>query len=185
MSLHQTFKKAIETFQPGGSDSPILYTTTEVNDKGFCALLGRKIKSRPISVAMWIGMLIILAVSIASTIAFGQTGAPVFASFVPILIVLFLQRSTIISVGDTGLDFYFIDSKGGSKYFAYDMFSLSYDRITNIKVKTGKFNTSIRLEFTNEGKGNYIRTVVPNKMRKMNEQADNLELLHRSLQRLS
>ena len=70
MSQHQTLKDAIEEFQPGSADVPILYSTVELNEKSFKALLGRKLISRPFSaatIAVWIFAFVILAASSAAT----------------------------------------------------------------------------------------------------------------------
>jgi len=185
MSKHQALKNAIEGFQSGGADAPILYSTTEMNEKGFKALLGRKLQSRPLPVALWIGVFAIMAVSIVSTVAFRQAGVSTFGAFVPIFVVFFFIRTTLISVGDQGLDFYFIESKRGSKYAVYDKISLPYDRIANVKVKTGRFNTHFTLEFSSEDKNYKIKTSVPNKNKKMQEQAENLKHLLEVLQKTS
>jgi hypothetical protein len=175
MSRYQVFKDAIETFQPGGAKSSILFSTTEVNEKGFQALLGRKIKWRSMSISIAIITLAIIAASAITIIFFGHTGTPSFAAFVPLFIIIFLFRTTLITVNDDGLDFYFIDSKFGRKYVAYDKISLSYDMITNVKIRTGKFNTGFTFEFSNGDKKYKIKTTVPNKMRKVSEQAENMK----------
>jgi len=187
MSKYQAMKEAIEAFQPGGANEPILYSTTEVNEKGFKALLGRKVKARPTSVAIWVIsiLIILMALLAAAAIATGHTGTPTFAAFVPLFVFLFLFRTTLIAVGDNGLDFYFVEHKRGSIYVAYDKISLPYDRITNVKVRKGRFNTSFAFEFSNEGKSYKIKTSVPNKMKKVNEQAENLKRLLEILEKAS
>ncbi|MCL2810694.1 MAG: hypothetical protein FWD25_02260 [Clostridia bacterium] len=185
MSKYQAIKDAIEAFQPGGADAPILCSTTEVNEKGFQALLGRKAKSRPMSAAIWICLFVIIAISVANIFAFRQTGTTTFAAFIPMFIVLFFYRTTLVTVGDEGLDFYFVESKRGSTYVVYDKMSLPYNRITNIKVREGRFNTSFTFEFLNETKKYKIKTSVPNKMRKAEEQAENLKHLLEVLQKAS
>jgi len=176
MSKYQVLKNTVESSQPGSSSAPILYSTTELNEKGFKALLGRKVKSRPLT-AIVIVAIIILAISTASTIVFNQAGAPTFAAFVPMFVVFFFYRTTLITVNDKGIDFYFIDAKRGSKYVVYDKMSLPYDKITDVNVKTGRFNTSITFVVPYEGKQYKIKTTVPNKQRKMTEQAENLKQL--------
>ena len=180
MSKHQALKDAIEEFQPGGADAPFSYSTVELNEKGFKALLGRKLNSRPISsvsVVAWVFVFILAASGAVSTIMIGSVAAPSFFSFLPIFIVILVYRTTLISATDDGLDFYFIESKRGSKFVVYDKFSLSYEGITNVKVKTGRFNTGFTFEFLNEGKNYKIRGYMPNKDRKMSEQAENLKHL--------
>lgn len=180
MSKHQVFRDTIEAFQPGGADAPILYATTEMNEKGFQALLDRKIKRRSMSVGTTIyafGVITITIISVISLFMGGQAGTPTFAAYLPLFVVIFLLRTTLITVNDDGLVFYFIDATFGSNYVVYDKFSLPYDRITNVKVQAGKFNTSFTFEFLNENKTYKIKTSVSNKMKKSKEQAENLKYL--------
>ena len=183
MLNYQVFKDAVEAFRPGGADAHILYSTTAVNDKGFRALLGRKLKGRPLSAAIVICLFVILAVSILSMVLAGQTGTPVFTAYVPVYISFFLNRTTLITFGENGLDIYFADVRRGPKYIVYDMVGLSYDMITNVKTRSGRFNTSITIEFSIEGKKYKIKTTVPNKMKKVTEQAGNLKLLLETLEK--
>jgi len=178
MSKHQALRDAIIEFQPGGADAPILYSSIEMNEKSLKALLGRKLKPRHKSlyIALLIWAFVIIAASSVVIIAFGQVGAPSFAAFVPLFIII-LIRTTIISVTDDGLDFYFIEAKRGSKFVVYDKLSLPYDRMTNVKVRAGRFNTSFTFEFTSEDKKYKLKTTVPNKLKKMNEQAENQKQL--------
>ena len=178
MSKYSAFKNAIETFQSGAADAPILMATTEVNDKGFKALLGRKLKWQPgISTGILIAAFAIIAVSAFSIALFGNTGTPAFAAFVPMIVIIFLIRTTFVTIGDSGLDFYFADPRLGSKYVVYDKLSLPYDKITNVKKRTGKFNTGFVFEFSADGKTYKIKTTVPNKIKRTDEQAENLKRL--------
>ena len=183
MSKNEAFTSAIEAFQPGGADAPILYSTTEMNEKGFKALLGRKIKWRSISGGIVICAIFIMAASLISVIFHGQSGSPTFAAYIPMFIVIFVYRTTLINVREDRLDFYFIDYKFGSKYVVYDSLSLPYDRIMNVKVRTGRFNTRFTFEFLNDDKKYKIKTTVPNKMRKAEEQAENLKYFHEVIKR--
>ena len=184
MSKYQALQNAIALFLPGGADAPILHCTTEVNEKGFQALLGRKLKSRPLPAAVWIAAFALMAVSVASIIAFAQTGASTFCAFVPVFVVLFFIRTTFVSVGEAGLDFYFAESARGSKYAVYDKISLPYDKVTGVRVRAGRFNTSLTFAFTAEGKTYKIKTTVPNKDKKMKEQAENLKYLLEALEKM-
>ena len=181
MSKHQAFRDAIEAFEPGAADAPILYSTTEVNEKGFRALLGRKATARPFTVVVAVCVIAILVISTASTIAFGQVSAPTFAAMFPVFFIFFFLRTTVIAVTEQGLDFYFVDAKRG-KQVAYDKMSLPFDRITNMKVRPGRWNTSFTFEFLHEEKTYKIKTSVPNKMKKMAEQAENLKRLRAVLE---
>jgi len=184
MSQLQALKNAIETFQPGGVDTPILYSTTEYNEKGFKALLGRRLNGRrSIAVGILIFAIVIIAASAIIVILAGQTGTPVFVTYFPVFIAIYLHRTTLITVGDAGIEFYFIDSKLGSKYIAYDKFILPYDKITDVKVRTGKFNTSFAFEFSSDEKKYKIKTSVPNKMKKMEEQGENLKDMLETLEK--
>ena len=178
MSKYEALKSAIKNFQSDAMEAPILYSTTEMNGKGYKALLGRKLKSLPISVAEWIAVIAVIIVVITVTVG---AGTPLFGSgfggFAVVVYVLLVQRLTIISVGDKNLSFYFIKQKSGTKFDVYDKIILPYDKITNVNVKTGKFNTTFRFEFSIDGKTYKLKTVVPNKKKKMAEQAVNLKHL--------
>jgi len=178
MSRHEALKSAIKNFQSDAMEAPILYSATEMNGKGYKALLGRQLRSIPISVAEWIIMILFLVAGTAATIIVGTVGTPSFAAtFTAVFIVFFVQRLTIVSVGDNNLYFYFIKQKSGSKFDVYDKIILPYDKITNVNVKTGKFNTTFRFEFSIDDKIYKLRAIVPNKKKKMAEQAVNLKHL--------
>ena len=183
MSQHQELVNAIEVFQPNGANAPILYSTTAYNDKGFKALLGRKLNGRQsVATGILIGLLVIVAITIVVIFLARQTGTPIFVTYVPVFVFIFLYRTTIIAVSDTGLEFYFIDTKRGSTYVVYDKMSLPYDMITNTKVKTGGFNSRFTFEFSKDGKKYKINVSIPSKMKKMAEQADNLKYLNEALE---
>ena len=179
-SKYQALKDAIIEFSPGGADAPVVFSSIEVNEKGFKALLGRNLKSRPISSPLVLACIIalfIFAASTAATVMIGAVAAPSYAAFIPVFIVYITHRSALISATGDGFDFYFIESKTGSRFVVYDKFSLPFDKITNVKVSTGRFNAALTFEFLHEGKEYKIRNSVPNKKRKMNEQAENLKIL--------
>ena len=181
MSKHQAMVDAIQAYQPDGADAPVLYASMEVNGKGFRALLGRKLKPLPMTIATWISVFIILAFSVVSTIAFMQSGTATFAAYIPLFVVLYFYRTTLVAVGDEGICFYFAQAKRGPTYHVYDNISLPYDSITNVKVRAGRFNTGFTFEFSVEGKRHKIKASVPNKMKKAGEQAENLIRLREAL----
>jgi hypothetical protein len=183
MEKYRIFKNAIETFQRGGADAPILYSTTEMNEKGFKSLLGRNIKMRPMAPIIMAFMLIIVITSALTIIFPGYSGTAGFTGFVPVWVIFFAYRTTLITVGADGLSFYCIDSKFGSKYVVYDSFSLPYDKITDIKIKSGRYNTSFTFEFSNDDKKYKIKNYVTNKINKMDEQAQNIKYLKESLEK--
>jgi len=177
MSKYQALTNAIEAFQPGGADAPILYSTVEVNDRSFKALAGRKLKLWSIhtTILLVVCAIFLLAVSVVVAI-WGAAPAP--AAFAP-LFIAFLFRTTFITVTDDGLDFYFIESRFGSKYVVSDKLSLPYDRISNVKVKVGRIfkQTNVTFEFLHNDKKRKIKVSMPNRMRKMEEQEGNLSYL--------
>jgi len=181
MSKHQRLKNAIEAFQPGGADAPILYSTTEVNEKGFKALTGRKLTLWSIhtTIAIVACFTFLIAISVVATILTGPGAATAPAVFVPLIIAL-LFRTTPIVIREGGLDFYFLESRLSSKYVVSDKLSLPYDRISNVRVKTGsvfKNNRYVTFEFLHNDKKYKIKTSMANKMRKMQEQEENLNYL--------
>jgi hypothetical protein len=115
---------------------------------------------------------------------FGHISAPTFAALFPVFFMFYYVRTTLISVTDKGLDFYFIESKNNLKYEVYDKISLPYDMITNIKVKKGRFNTGFTFEIAIEDKSYKIKTSVQNKNKKIKEQAENLKQLLETLEKL-
>jgi len=181
MSKHQKLKNAIEEFQPGGRNAPILYSTTEMNDKAFKSLAGRKLKLWSIHTVVLIAacILFLAAISFADVFLGGNIGMRSTPTAVVPFVIIFMLRTTLITVTDDGLEFYFLECKWTS-YVVYDKISLPYDKITNVTVRIRRFNTYFTFEIPNavEGKRNYkIKTTVPNKMRKMDEQAENLKLM--------
>jgi len=186
MSYNQALKDAVKEFQPDKAETPILFSSTEVNERGFKTLLGRKLKSIPISIIEWIIVAVVVIASVAITAILGQAGAPSFAAFVPVFIVIFLIRTTLISVSDNSIDIYFIANKFGTKkYFVYDKISLPYDKITSTKIKAGRFNTKITFVFTIDDKNYKMRTTVPNRKKHMDDHAVNLKNLIETVEKIS
>jgi len=190
MLKYEALKNAIKDFQPDTTDAPIVYSATEVNSKSFKALLGRNLKSIPVHFIEWIIVIAtVVAVVALTTAVYGQVGAPsfggFFGGFIAVYIFIYLQRTTAISVSDTNLELYFIYSKLWSKFAVYDKISLPYDKITNVKIKRGIFNTSFRFEFTIDEKNYKMRIVAPNKNRRMTEQAENLKHLLGAVEKFS
>ncbi|MCL2827328.1 MAG: hypothetical protein FWD99_01135 [Oscillospiraceae bacterium] len=181
MSKYQKIKNAIEAFQPDGANVPILYSTTEVNEKGFNALTGRKLKlwSSRTTIAVVVCVIFLIAISAVATFLTGSGMASAPAAFVPLFIAL-LFRTTPIAIRDDGLDFYFLESRLDFKYVVSDKLSLPYDRISNVKMKTGsvfKNNRYFTFEFLHNDKKYRIKTSMSNKKRKMKEQEENLKYL--------
>ena len=183
MSKHQVLKNAIEAFRPRGADAPMLYATTELSDRSFKALIGRKIKFWTIhyvaSVCIILGA-IIFAAFIPTLIFGGPPVAGAWAGPFAVLFLILILRTTVIVVGDSGLDFYFVSSAFGSKYTVYDHFTLPYDRISNVGIKPGailKNNRYLTFEFLHEGKKYKIKTSMAKRMRRLPEQEENLKYL--------
>ena len=178
MNKTERLKNALELFQPGNTDTPILLSVTQRNDKAFKALLDRKLKSSPVYFLEWIVAGALLIGVIAFLIAFTAPGAINGGSFgggAAALYVLHTYKNTLITAREGGIDFYFTENKFGSKdYIVYDKITLPYDRITNLRVKKGRFNTSFRFEFEHGGKTVKIVTTVSNKKRKLEDQGVNL-----------
>ena len=182
MQNHSVFKNAIETFQSANTDSPILLSVTTRDDKAFKVLLGRKLQSRPFSVLEWVATILLIVAVVVALVALSAGGASAgaggaFGGIFAALYVSYFLRTSLISVSADGLDFYFAEKRRGSKYVVYDKMSLPYDKITNVKVRRGPFNTSFRFELSNDGKKYKLATSVPNKKRKIVEQAGHLNSL--------
>ena len=175
MSKYETFKNAIETFIASGLDAPILHSTMVVNDRSFRALLGRKIAPEPWPIT-WLAILIFAVSSISFFISGAASTVPV-GVFLPLVIIFIFYRQTLIAVRDEGLDFYFVN-KFKTKATVYDKMSLPYNKITKTKVRSGKLNTYLTLEFSIDNKKYKIKTYMPNKNKKMAQQAENLKYLH-------
>jgi ribosomal protein L21E len=178
---YQSLKDAIEAFEPGGANAPILYSTTEVNEKSFKALAGRKISLWPKNTAILIVIYAVLFVTFTAgltilTSALGGTATPYFAFVFPVFLI-FLYRETLITITDDGLNFYFLERRFFTKYVVSDKLSLPFDRIDSAKVKTGRFNTRVTFTFTDEGKSYKITTSMPNKNKNLQEQAEHLKRL--------
>jgi len=185
MSKYQKLKDAIETFQPNGADGSILYASTELNEKGFKAILGRNLKSQRITTVVAICVVIILTTSTILTVAFGHAGAPSFATFLPIFIVLYFYRSTLIVAGDEGLDFYFTSEKFGGAHVVYDKMTLSYDKVTDVKTQTGRRNTRFVVTYSVGEKTYKIKITASNGTKKIPEQAGNMEHLRSILEKIA
>ena len=183
MSKYQAYKDAIEAINPGGASAPILISTTTTNDKVFNALIGRKIKSRPLSFYYVLSIFIILAVVIINIVLYRQSGTPVVIAYVPLIITFFMYRTTLISINDDGLVFYCVEANPGPKYDAFDQFNIAFDRIDNVKIKTGRFNTNITFGFIHNEKKYYYITTVPNRIKKIEEQAQNIKYMLETLER--
>ena len=183
MTRYQSFQNAIEAYQPGAAALPIVFFTTELNEKGFKALTGRKLKwSLPVFIIIGIAIIILFSAIAAIFSVFGGhpggAGGASGAIFVAIILPVIL-RSTLITAGAEGLDFYYVKTGFGSKCTVYDKMSLPYDRLTGVRVKRGKVfkNTQFIFEFMDGDKKIKIKTTANNRMRKVDEHIGNLEHL--------
>jgi hypothetical protein len=87
------------------------------------------------------------------------------------------MRTTLIAAGDESMYIYIIEPKRDSTCTIYDKMSLIYDKITNVKVKNGRFNTILILNFLINSKKCKLRITIPNKDIKLLEQSVNLKYL--------
>jgi len=160
-----------------------------VNEKSFRALTGRKLTlwSKHTTIVLLVSALILMVAMVATAFLsrhLGGTSAPAAAVFAP-LFITFLFRTTLITVRNDSLDFYFIDNRLGSSYVVSDKLNLPYDRISKVKVKVGRVfkNTHVTFEFLHNDKKYKIKTSIPNKMKKMQEQEGNLKHLLEMLEK--
>ncbi|MCL2841759.1 MAG: hypothetical protein FWE05_13445 [Defluviitaleaceae bacterium] len=188
MSKYQVFKNAIEAFQPDGADLPILYSSTEINERSLKVLSGRKLKLRSfrMTILLFVYVFIIIAGTIVSAILTREWGGsliPFFPSFFLLwLIISVLARPTLITIGNEGLNFYFLEVTFG-KYVVSDKTSLPYAKISDVTVKVGKVfkHTNFTVHFNDNGKSHKIKFSVSNEMRKVQEQSENLKILIETL----
>jgi hypothetical protein len=190
MTKYEVFKKTVEKFQPGGTEGAFMLSAiTEVDSRSFKVLLGRNLKYMKwwFSPVLWIGLIFFLTVVLGATIAFFM-GVSVSTSPIAIFFILIgiscLYRDTIITVTSDGLDIYLLNSLfifGVTT--ADDKVSLPFDRISCVKVKTGKVfqRTHFTFEFLHNDKMYRIKTTVANRL-KMSEQAENLRRLFETLE---
>jgi len=178
MNKTEKLKNALELFQPGSADTPILLSATQHNDKAFRALLGRKAKYSPVHSLEWILAGAVIIAIIAFIVGFHNAHAGAGGSLGGLftaLYIMYFHRTTLIAADERGIDFYYAEKIFARKeYVVYEKITLPYDRITNMKVKKGRFNTTFRFEFSHKGKTIKLVTHVPNKKRKLEEQGANL-----------
>ena len=178
MNKSQRLKIALEAFQKGSENNPFLLSSTVRNDRAFKALLGRKVKSSPVCALEWIVAGVLLIAVIAFLFVFTQPGAVNgggFGGTAAVLWVIYYYRNTLITANEEGIEFYFTVNKFLSRdYITYDKFTLPYERITNLKLKKGRFNTTFRFEFEHQGKTLKVVTAVPNRKRNLENQEVNL-----------
>lgn len=176
MNKTQRLKNALEAFQSNSADTPILLSVTQHNDKAFKALLGRKAKSKPVHYLEWVlaGVVFIIGLGFGFFMHNAFTGGG-FGGLFAMLYIIYLNRYTLIAAGEGGVDFYYTERKFASKdYIVYDKVTIPYDKITNLKVKRGRFNTTLRFQFPHDGKTIKMITSVYNKKRHLEEQENNL-----------
>ena len=182
MTRYEKFQAAIEAFEPGAGNTPIVCTNTEVNERVFRQLAGRKLKlwTRGTTVTLLISMLIVLAAAFLTILATQHAGgsAPTAGIFIPWVIVL-LFRTTLVTVDQNGLNFYFIEIRLGSGYVVTDKMTLPFDQIVSMKVKTGKRSKNAHFVFTvmQNGKARKFKTSASGKMHKVPEQTEHLNAL--------
>ncbi|MDR2546207.1 MAG: hypothetical protein LBC96_01690 [Lachnospiraceae bacterium] len=174
MSKYQSLRNAIKEFAPTGEDVPFLCSSTQVNEKAFKALLGRKLKPHPIHMITWLCIFLAGAAIVGITAFFNQTNPYTIVILVPVFIILFLNRSSLIAITDDGLRIYFFLSKLKNKNVIYDQVFLPFDKITELAVSKGVYNTDLSFLFDIEEKTHTITMSVPNIDKKMDEQAENL-----------
>jgi len=173
---------AIYNFQPDAVYAPVLWSLTVPNVGGFNALLGRKIKPKPITASL-ILMFVMLAAAIALTISSGDIRNVMhIVVWVNFILIRFIRRETILSVTGKGVEYYFVQPKVCMKsmtltYFVYDKIDFSYVDMANVKVKMGRFTTVFKIEFISNGKKYILKTNVRNKSNEIREQAINLNYL--------
>ena len=192
MPKYKTPKEAIELFQHGGADAPILFAMTKVNRRSFWALLDRNLKSPRRSALTWIGLLAVLlsgSVFVIEGLIYGMTRfaySQALMVFLSLALIFFPPRiyATYIVVRDSSLDFYFSsDPSESSKIKIYDKLSLPYDQITGIQMRLGSYCTKFTFELSNDDKRLRIKTTVPDRVKKMKEQEENVDYLIQTLKR--
>jgi len=187
MTRYQKFQNAIEAFEPGAGSAPIVCTNTEVNEKMFRLLAGRKLKlwTSGTTAVLCVSVLLLLAISVLNAIVWRNAGgaAPASAVFVP-MIIIYLLRTTLVTVDQNGLNFYFIEIRFGADYVVSDKMSLPFDQIVGMKVKTGKVLKNTHFTFTvmQNGKVRKIKTSTSAKMRKVPEHPEHLKSLLQTLE---
>ena len=186
MSKYQKLRDAVDAFEPGAENTPIVYTTAEVNEKLFRFIAGRKLKlwSGSSTAVLIVIVLIMLTSAILPLILIRAAGGAVpVVVFVP-FVFLFATRPALVSAGQNGLRFYFLEIRLGKGYVVSDMMILPYEQIEAMEVTTGKVtkNTSFTFMIKQDGKLKKIKTSASAKMRKAPEHAENLQALVQALE---
>jgi len=185
---YQKMLDAIEAFEPGAGNAPIVYAQTEVNEKIMSALAGRKLrlwtgsttKVFMVCVLIWLASVVLM--SLATRNVAGGAFAGAWAGF----IVIWFFRATLLTVSESGLNLYFLEMRmTNAKVVVTDKLTLPLAQAANVRVKTGRVlkNTHITLEFLIDGKKRRLRITAPRRLRKAPEHQDNLQDLLALLQK--
>jgi len=186
MTRYQKLSDAVEAFEPGAGNEPLVYTTTEVNEKLFRFLAGRKLKlwSGSSAAVFVVIILIMLTAAILPLILIRAAGgASPVVFFVP-FVFLFVTRPTLVTAGQNGLSFYFLEIRFGKGYVVSDKMILPYEQIEAMEITTGKVTKSTGFTFMikQDGKLKKVKTSASAKMRKAPEHAENLQALVQTLE---
>ena len=184
----QKFRDALEAFEPGAGNATFVCTNTEVNDRILNALAGRKLRlwTSGTTVVIVVSLLIVLATAVLAAVLTTTSAGAAPAPIMFVFLIPFLLRTTLITITDSGLSFYFLDIKLG-KYAISDKLVVPFEQITSIHIKTGKVfkNTHVTLGVMVNGKARKLKTSAARRMRNMPEHQDNLQALLQALAKLN
>ncbi|MCL2446006.1 MAG: hypothetical protein FWD06_04505 [Oscillospiraceae bacterium] len=187
MSTYEKFQQAIEEFEPGASNTRIVQTQTELNEKTFTALAGRKLKlwtGNTTKTILSCGLVWLATAILVALLTSGAAGGAYTGMWIG-LMVIFLFRSTLLTVSDGGLNIYFLEIRlTSAKFVVSDKLTLPFDQMINVSVKTGQVfkNTQITMDFLLDGKPRKVKLTAPHRARKAPEHDENLQALLNMLQ---
>jgi len=183
MPNYQKFQAAIEAFEPGTGNAPVVYAQSEVNERILNTLAGRKLRlwTSQATITLVVCAVILLALAVISALSFRHAGgaAPAPAVFVPIFI-FWAMRTVLITATDGNLNIYFLELRlSSAKFVVTDKLTLPIGHIAGVRVKTGRVfkNTTITLQFLLDGKKRKLRITAPRRVRKAPEHQENLQAL--------
>lgn len=187
MSNYEKFQQAIEAFEPGANTNHIVQAQTELNEKTFTALAGRKLslwtgnttKTLVICLLVWFCFVVLVTVLTRAVVG----GA--FAGAWTGLMIIWMFRTTLITLDSNGMNLYFLEIRMTSaKFVVSDKLFLPYDQMTNMQIKTGRVfkNTHIIIEFLLDGKPRKVKLSAPQRVRKAPEHEENLHAMLSKLQ---
>jgi len=181
----QKFRDALNAFEPGAGEGAFVCTNTEINDRILNALADRKLRlwTSGTTVVILVSLLIVLATAVLAAVLTTTSAGVAPAPIMFVFLIPLLLRTTFITITDSGLNFYFLEIKLGSKYVISDKLFLPFDQITNVRIKTGKVfkNTQIIFDVMINGKQRKLKTTAAHRVRKMPEYQDNLQALLQAL----